>query len=90
MNNDELKTLALNELKSLLSELKTKDDCYLNVETYKNGINAHIVCNNEISSRKVEVGDASGVILGSNRLNKSSKESDLIMIAEGVFPSDDD
>ena len=90
MNNQELKNEALSELKSLLSELKSKGDCYLNVETYKNGIKAHIVCNNEIRSRKVEVGDTSGDVLASNGLNKSSKESDLTMIAEGVFPTDDE
>lgn len=85
MNNEDLKTEAFTELKSLLSELKSKGDCYLNVETYKSGIRAHIVCNNEISSRKVEVGDVSGDVIGTNGLNKSAKESDLEIIAEGVF-----
>lgn len=90
MNNEELKTEALTELKSLLSELKSKNDCYLDVETYKNGIKAHIVCNNEIRSRKVEVGDVSGELMASNGLNKSAEESDLTMIVAGVFPTDEE
>ena len=89
MINEELKAEALQELNSLLTELKTKGDCHLNVETYKAGIQAHIVCNNEISSRKVIVGTISGDVLSSNGLNKSSKESDLIMIAEEVFTTQD-
>lgn len=89
MTNQELKTEALQELKSLLTELQSKENCHLVVETYKDGIQAHIVCNNEISSRKVIVGTISGDVLSSNGLNKSSKESDLIMIAEEVFTTQD-
>ena len=85
MNNDELKTEAVQELKSLLFELQSKDHCHLIVETYKAGIEAYIVCNNEIVSRKVQVGDSTGDVFGSNGLNKSAKESVLEIIVEGVF-----